>query len=381
MIVIFSPYSWAEKSDAHSVLGVSQSASADEIKRAYRILAHRYHPDKNPNDPLAEAKFKMINQAYQQLSGKKEKKSTGSSSQSGGAYYSNAERTENSYPWTQNRDNRRNDPGVELNDRMANFRYLHEVWSKWAKVDFQKTAKVDHFQEDVLYTKRFFDSLDYDKLIESYRNYPNHHTEIFPNYGLGSSDFAHRGNQYYDLATANTMGFRNVSANIIIGILGGSIIVKETVLQPNFIWVEFTNLYDLKDPNSSKNTVPSQNFGAHFLFDILKTINNQGMRGFALAMIQELRLIMELYPHINGLVTDYLKNCPPDMRQPLRELFEIYRGFESYIAEIEDASRGSRSKKNPILEHIDILVNTIPKDTLPKTSSAALCKKYFNKKQ
>jgi curved DNA-binding protein len=57
-----------EYRDYYKSLGVERKASEDEIKRAYRKLAMKYHPDRNPNDPKAEENFKEINEAYQVLS-------------------------------------------------------------------------------------------------------------------------------------------------------------------------------------------------------------------------------------------------------------------------------------------------------------------------
>ena len=56
------------KRDYYEVLGVSKSASADDIKRAYRRMAMKFHPDKNPGDKQAEAKFKECAEAYEVLS-------------------------------------------------------------------------------------------------------------------------------------------------------------------------------------------------------------------------------------------------------------------------------------------------------------------------
>ena len=58
----------AEKRDYYDVLGVSKDASADEIKKAYRKMAVKYHPDRNPDDKEAEEKFKEAAEAYDVLS-------------------------------------------------------------------------------------------------------------------------------------------------------------------------------------------------------------------------------------------------------------------------------------------------------------------------
>jgi curved DNA-binding protein len=60
--------------DYYNILGVNKNASDEEIKRAYRKLAMKYHPDKNPNKKEAEERFKEINEAYAVLSDKEKRK-------------------------------------------------------------------------------------------------------------------------------------------------------------------------------------------------------------------------------------------------------------------------------------------------------------------
>ena len=56
------------KSDYYELLGINKNATEDEIKKSYRKLAVKYHPDKNPGNKTAEEKFKEISEAYEVLS-------------------------------------------------------------------------------------------------------------------------------------------------------------------------------------------------------------------------------------------------------------------------------------------------------------------------
>ena len=64
------------KKDYYDILGINKKASPEEIKKAYRTLAMKYHPDRNQGDKTAEAKFKEASEAYQVLSDPKKNRPT-----------------------------------------------------------------------------------------------------------------------------------------------------------------------------------------------------------------------------------------------------------------------------------------------------------------
>ena len=76
--------------DPYKVLGVTPQTSDDDVKRAYRELARKYHPDNYINNPLAdlaEARMKEINEAYDMIMNERAGKSAGGGQQYGGQQY------------------------------------------------------------------------------------------------------------------------------------------------------------------------------------------------------------------------------------------------------------------------------------------------------
>src|SRR6201996_7410140 len=63
----------ASKQDYYETLGVSRGAKEDEIRKAYRKLARKYHPDLNPGDKASEERFKKVQEAYDILSDSKKR--------------------------------------------------------------------------------------------------------------------------------------------------------------------------------------------------------------------------------------------------------------------------------------------------------------------
>lgn len=85
--------------DLYEILGVKRSASQEEIKRAYRKLAKQHHPDRNPNDPSAEDRFKEVQKAYQILSNKEKRADYDRFGEAGVGQWSTGHHGQKVYQW------------------------------------------------------------------------------------------------------------------------------------------------------------------------------------------------------------------------------------------------------------------------------------------
>lgn len=88
--------------DYYEILGVSKTASADEIKKAYRKLALKYHPDKNPGDTVAEEKFKQITAAYDVLGDEEKRRQYDAGAYSMNGSSTSSDNTYRQYTYTYN---------------------------------------------------------------------------------------------------------------------------------------------------------------------------------------------------------------------------------------------------------------------------------------
>lgn len=87
--------------DYYKILGVDKSASQKEIKKAYRKLAGKYHPDKNPDDPKAEDKFKEVGEAYEVLKDPEKRKLYDQAGSDWKRYQRANEQTGGGFDWSQ----------------------------------------------------------------------------------------------------------------------------------------------------------------------------------------------------------------------------------------------------------------------------------------
>ncbi|MCR4822495.1 MAG: DnaJ domain-containing protein [Treponema sp.] len=120
--------------DLYETLGISKTATQSEIKSAYRKLAIKYHPDKNPGDKAAEEKFKKITAAYDVLSDETKRRqydSYGSTSDYG--YSSSSSNPYGSYGWGQAGSWQRNSGSYNGGETQSDFDDAFSQWFNYAR--------------------------------------------------------------------------------------------------------------------------------------------------------------------------------------------------------------------------------------------------------
>ena len=130
-------------SNYYDILGVSKNATADEIKKAYRTLAFKYHPDRNQGDAAAEEKFKQISAAYDVLGDEAKRRNYDLGGYSESAYssansqsqqyqrqyqytYSNPFGDENFWEWFNNAQFRGRNQQAQNQNQYSNYNYSDE---------------------------------------------------------------------------------------------------------------------------------------------------------------------------------------------------------------------------------------------------------------
>lgn len=115
--------------DYYSILGIDKSASDEDIKKAYRRLAMKYHPDRNQGDKASEEKFKEINEAYEKLSNTDSKNEYDSQGMGNGGFAHGSRRT-----WTFTEDN--------MGDFFEIFGHVFKDGPPGARFNQKRTHKV-----------------------------------------------------------------------------------------------------------------------------------------------------------------------------------------------------------------------------------------------
>ena len=150
--------------DYYADLGVSKNASADEIKKAYRKLAFKYHPDQNPGDKAAEEKFKKITAAYDVLGDEEKRRQYDNGGFNPFEQAYSANQTNQSYQntYTQGQDFW----SWFTNSYNTNSQHQHQQAENWQEQYTQYSNNTEYDQEHShRYTYRYSKSTLFSKLM------------------------------------------------------------------------------------------------------------------------------------------------------------------------------------------------------------------------
>ena len=150
--------------DLYAVLGVGKDASADEIKKAYRSLAMKYHPDRNPGNSEAEGKFKEVNAAYSVLSDESKRAqydlgATYSAGSSGYAGYGSGDPFEEFFKRAGSYYSTTHQRGEQGSDEEGQHSWHTYTWTSRQTQDYSRSAGIRMFGKGVLHAILGFGAL------------------------------------------------------------------------------------------------------------------------------------------------------------------------------------------------------------------------------
>ncbi len=282
-----------------------------------------------------------------------------------------------------NRSNQNSDPGIDLNDKRANIRYLTQIWSNWANMNTQQSYSANQFLSDFQKTIQFFNNFEYQRMHNSYIRYArqsnNIQGETFENFGRNITQYDSLLTMYSDVGAVQDLEFRTLARQLVWGLLGKSV-QKRFALRPLSRFRYVVGREDLVGTDTLEDILETKSaynqLGAENIFEVLQAFREERMRGFSIILLQEVILLMKIYPNIDRIIKTTMesadKNYSRTIIDSLEELIE-YNRYKDHLDQIDHIPH-TNSRDVSEVKFLENLL-AFQKQALHYKNSA--CRKFF----